>query len=233
MMDGHSRSTAGRSIWWSTAFPGGALKAARLDLRRATFRVDETIATTRSLMHEAEAIVTVREEISETLIAAAICGEIDILVEALPFDETCLNVEPLFSDTFYLAVNRNNPLAGMELVSLDTLGDMPFILLENIHCLTRQIEQYCFNERFMPKVVFQVSQLSTIKLLIELDYGVSILPSIAIDKDPGSCIRYINLDSKGEPPAREVVLAITKDRYLSPAPKYFIAVMKEQYQKTH
>lgn len=179
-----------------------------------------------------EAVVTVREEISEALIAAAICGEIDILVEALPFDETCLNVEPLFSDTFYLAVNRNSPLAGMELVSLDTLGDMPFILLENIHCLTRQIEQYCFNERFMPKVVFQVSQLSTIKLLIELDYGVSILPAIAIDKDPGSCIRYINLDSKGEPPAREIVLAIRKDRYLSPAAKYFIAVMKEQYQKT-
>jgi LysR family hydrogen peroxide-inducible transcriptional activator len=74
--------------------------------------------------------------------------------------------------------------------------------------------------------------LSTIKLLIELDYGVSILPEIAIDKDPGSCIRYINLDSKGEPPAREVVLAIRKDRYLSPAAKYFIAVMKEQYQKT-
>jgi len=50
-------------------------------------------------------MVTVREEISEALIAAAMCGELDILVEALPFDETCLNVEPLFSDTFYLAVN--------------------------------------------------------------------------------------------------------------------------------
>ena len=56
-----------------------------------------------------EAIVTVREEISEALIAAATCGEIDILVEALPFDETCLNVEPLFSDTFIL------PLTGTAL----------------------------------------------------------------------------------------------------------------------
>ena len=117
----------------------------------------------------------------------------------------------------------------MEETPIEALDDMPFILLEDIHCLSRQIKQYCFNRQFMPKVLFQASQIATIKKLIEIQYGVSILPSIAIDKDPESCIRYIKL--QGEAPAREVVLATAKGRYFSPAEDYFINAVKEQYQK--
>ena len=108
--------------------------------------------------------------------------------------------------------------------------NIPFILLEDIHCLARQIEQYCFNKRFIPKVLFKTSQLATIKQLIEIQYGISILPAIAIDEDSKSCIRYIKL--KGETPAREVVLATAKDRYFSPAAEYFITTVKQQYQES-
>lgn len=175
-----------------------------------------------------EAIVTVREEISEAIVDAAARGEIDILIEVLPFDETHLNVEPLFSDEFYVAVHQDNPLANFKEIPLNALDDMPFILLEDIHCLSRQIKQYCFNENFMPKVLFQTSQLATVKQLIEIKYGISILPSIAIDKGSGSCIRYIKL--QGNIPAREVVIATAKDRYFSPAAEFFINTVKQQYQ---
>ncbi len=175
-----------------------------------------------------EAVVMVREEISEAIIDAAARGEIDILIEVLPFDETHLNVESLFSDKFFVAVHQDSPLAKLEEIPIEALEGIPFILLEDIHCLARQIEQYCFKEQFMPKVLFKTSQLATVKQLIEIQYGISILPSIAIDKDPNSCIRYIGL--KGETPTREVVLATAKDRYFSPAAEYFIKIMKEQYQ---
>ena len=175
-----------------------------------------------------QAMVTVREEISETIVDASARGEIDILIEVLPFDETHLNVESLFLDEFYVAVHQNSPLAKLEEIPIEALDDIPFILLEDIHCLARQIEQYCFNKRFMPKVLFKTSQLATVKQLIEIQYGISILPSIAIDKDPNCCIRYIKL--KGETPNREVVLATAKDRYFSPAAEYFIKIVKEQYQ---
>jgi len=177
-----------------------------------------------------EAMVTVREEISEAIVDAAARGEIDILIEVLPFDETHLNIEPLFSDKFYVAVHQDNPLAKLEEVPINALDDMPFILLEDIHCLTRQIEQYCFRKQFMPKVLFQTSQIATVKQLIELQYGISILPWIAIDSDPNSNIRYIKL--KGEKSIREVVLATAKDRYVSPAAEFFISTVKEQYQIT-
>ena len=175
-----------------------------------------------------EAMVMVREEISETLLDAAARGEIDILIEVLPFDESNLNVEALFLDDFYVAVHKNSPLAELEAIPIDALDGLPFILLEDIHCLARQIQQYCFNEHFMPKVLFKTAQLATVKQLIEIQYGISILPSIAIDKDPNSCIRYIQL--KGKIPAREVVLATAKDRYFSPAAEYFITTVKQHYQ---
>ena len=51
-----------------------------------------------------EALVMVREEISESIIDAAACGEIDILIEVLPFNESHLHVEALFSDEFFACV---------------------------------------------------------------------------------------------------------------------------------
>ena len=175
-----------------------------------------------------DAMVTVREEVSEAIVDAAGRGELDILIEVLPFDETYLNIEPLFSDEFYVAVHQDSPLAKMDVIPIDALDGMPFILLEDIHCLARQIEQYCFNERFMPKVLFQASQLATVVHLIQLQYGISILPSICIGDNTDSTIRYIKLE--GETPNREVVLATAKDRYISEAAKYFVSVVKQQYQ---
>jgi len=175
-----------------------------------------------------EAIVTVREEVSEAIVDAAARGELDILIEVLPFDETYFNIEPLFCDEFYVAVHQDAPLAKLEAIPINALDDMPFILLEDIHCLARQVEQYCFSRHFMPKVLFQASQLATVKQLIELQYGISVLPSISIDNDPDSSIRYIKLE--GETPSRDVVLATAKDRYISPAAEYFVSIVKEQYQ---
>ena len=178
-----------------------------------------------------EALVMVREEISESIVDAAARGEIDILIEVLPFNEAHLHVEPLFSDKFYVAVHQDSPLGKLEEISIEELDGIPFILLEDIHCLTRQIEEYCFNKHFMPKVLFKTSQLATVKQLIKIRYGISILPAIAIDKSADSCIKYIKF--KGNVPAREVVLATAKDRYFSPAAKYFITTLKEQYQSVH
>lgn len=174
------------------------------------------------------ATVTVREEVSEVIVDAAARGEIDILIEVLPFDDTHLSIEPLFSDEFYVAVHEDNALAKLDEIPIDALDGMPFILLEDIHCLARQVENYCFNKRFVPKVLFQASQLATVKQLIELQYGISILPWISIDNDPDSSIRYIKL--KGNRPIREVVLATAKDRYISPAGEYFVSIVKKQYQ---
>ena len=175
-----------------------------------------------------DAIVTVREEISESLVDAANRGELDVLIEVLPFDESHLKVDPLFSDEFYVAVNKNSPLAELDSVPVHSLDDIPFILLEDIHCLTRQIGHYCFNEHFMPKVLFQASQLATVKQLIELNYGVSILPHIAVEDEANSNIRYIKFD--GTPPTRQVVLATSKDRYISPAAEHFASIVKKQYK---
>ena len=175
-----------------------------------------------------EAMVTVREEISEAIVSAAGRGEIDILIEVMPLHESYLNVERLFSDEFFVAVHRDSPLAKLDVIPIDALDDMPFILLEDIHCMARQIEQYCFDKHFMPKVLFQASQMATVKHLIALQYGISILPKIAIENDPDSTMRYIKL--KGETPTREVILATAKDRYISPAAEYFVSVVKELYQ---
>lgn len=83
-------------------------------------------------------------------------------------------------------------------------------------------------DRRVELLATQASQLATVRQLIELNYGVSILPGISIDNDSGSSIRHIKL--RGERSAREVVLATAKNRYLSPAAECFVSIVKEQYQ---
>lgn len=175
-----------------------------------------------------DAMVTVRENVSENLVEAAARGELDILLEVLTFDETHLTYEPLFSDEFFVVVHRDHPFAELDKVPVEALDGTTFILLEDVHCLARQIEQYCFSKRFMPKVMFQASQLATVKQLVELQYGISILPWICIDHSSDVNLRYIELD--GETPSRDVVLATVRDRYLGPAAEYFLKVVKDQYQ---
>lgn len=173
-------------------------------------------------------MVTIREEVSEAIVASASRGEIDIVIDVLPFDQNHLNIETLFIDEFYVAVHQSNPLASLDEIPIDALKDTPFILLEDIHCLARQIENYCFNKRYVPKVMFQASQLATVKQLIELQYGISLLPAISIDVSSDSPVRYIKL--QGEKPSREVVLATARDRYFSPASEYFLSAVKRQFQ---
>ena len=194
----------------------------------APFILPSTLATLSSKFPDA--LVIVREEISESIVDAAASGEIDILIEVLPFDETHLYVESLFLDEFYVAIHQDNPLSRLDEIPINALENIPFILLEDIHCLARQIEQYCFDENFMPKVLFKTSQLATVKQLIEINYGISILPSIAIDKDPESNIRFIKLKDKV---SREVVIATAKDRYFSPAAEFFISTVKGQFQSVN
>lgn len=177
------------------------------------------------------AIITIREEISETLVAAAKRGELDILIEALPFDKSNLNIERLFLDSFYLAVHSEHPLATKEKVHINDLDGMSFILLDDVHCLTQQIEKFCFNEKFLPKATFQASHICTIKMLIEIKYGVSILPSISKEESSDTKIRFVKLVSDDSlSPHREIVLATVKDRYFSPAAKFFIETIKQQYK---
>lgn len=175
-----------------------------------------------------EARVTVREDISDKIIDGLACGELDIIIDALPFADNNLKVEPLFVDEFYLAVHRDHDLAKQSTISIDALEDMPFILLEDIHCMSQQISQYCMKNHVTPKVMFQASQLATVKQLIELQYGVSLLPRVAFERDAECSIRYIKL--KGEPLTREIVMATGFNRYLGPAAQHFMSLVKTQFQ---
>lgn len=175
------------------------------------------------------ATVMVREEVSNVIVDDLARADLDVLIEVLPFDDNDIEVTRLFTDEFCVTVHKNNPLAQLNEISIEALGDAPFILLDDVHCLAQQIEQYCFRKFFTPRVLFQASQLETVKRLIELQHGISLLPRISIKDEPHSDIFYIKL--KGATPSREVVLATAKDRYLSSAAKQFIVIAEEQYRE--
>ncbi|OMH36162.1 LysR family transcriptional regulator [Motiliproteus sp. MSK22-1] len=171
------------------------------------------------------AMIEVREGVSEVLQSACARDELDIVITASPKIEASLESEVLMEDRFYIAINSDHPLASKDTVVLADLATEPFILLDDIHCLARQIEHFCFDQEFIPKILFQASHVITVKQLLMTNYGVTILPGLVRDENYDKNISYFSLDT--DEAKREIILIKKPDRYINQVTEEFMAITRE------
>jgi len=169
--------------------------------------------------------IQVRESVSEVLQVACARGELDLVITSNPKLESSLVSEVLMKDPFYIAMNVNNPLAKRNHVNLEDIESEPFILLDDIHCLARQIESFCFDQRFVPKVLFQASQFATVKQLLQANYGVTILPQLAQDKANDGQIKYFKIENNHA--FRQILLLKKTNDFTNQVTKDFIRMARE------
>lgn len=113
------------------------------------------------------------------------------LVEALIEDKVNLAILPdkelesingidkklLFTDDMCLLVNKNHPLAHLDIVDLSLLSDSSFIMMDPL-ISKRDVELItgiCQNNGFTPKKVSDANTLSNLMMMVECNMGVSIL----------------------------------------------------------
>lgn len=174
-------------------------------------------------------IIRVKEEVSDNIQEACLRGELDLIVTSAPLESAGFDIELTMTDQYYLAVNADDPLAKKKTVTIDEIQMESFILLEDIHCLSKQIQHFCFNHNFVPKVMFQATQIDTINKLIDLNYGISIVPELAFDHSKKYNISYLKID--GDEAKRDVIVAAPKGRERSHICNIFIDIVKQSYYK--
>ncbi len=168
----------------------------------------------------AEAELSVREDLTDSLLAALEAAEIDIAFMSLPLDSAQIEHELLMDEDLVAVSGRNHPIAGLEHVALDDLSKMPAVVLHEMHCLGEQIRTFCRGHGVQRPILCRTTQLSTVQSMVTLELGVSLVPRMCAARDRSRQRVYRPLAAPR--PQRAVVAAWRQGRERSLLAQRFI-----------
>jgi LysR family hydrogen peroxide-inducible transcriptional activator len=170
-------------------------------------------------------LIHAREDFRTHLVRSVIEGELDLALTSLPVKDPRLSVEPIFKEPLLLVVGRQHPLAKRPSVTATDLAEHTFILLGDSSSLTLQIQRFCGDHAFEPKIGYRCSQVATVKELVSLGVGISILPQVCRIKDDRNALVYKRM--AGREPEREVAVIRHLLRYQSRGAEQFLGALRE------
>jgi LysR family transcriptional activator of glutamate synthase operon len=126
---------------------------------------------------------------------------------------------PLWREPFLLSVPADHELAGRSQVTLNELDGVPIVALRSGFGI-RQITDTLFNAAgISPKVVFEASDVPTVRGLVTAGLGVAVLPPSSEIHSEGLAVE---IPIAGEGIERIVGVAYARDRYMPAAARAFI-----------
>ncbi len=173
-----------------------------------------------------EVSVAVQEDTTEVLIKRCSNGEMDLAIVALPILDRHLEVEPLFNEELLLVLPAGHPLVKVKKLTLESVEEQPFVMLNEAHCLSENIASFCRQQSVQPITVERTSQLTTVQELVALEHGVSIVPEMARRLDLSE--RRVYRSFSGERPERTVAMMWNPARFQGKAVKALMQIMRRQ-----
>ncbi len=164
--------------------------------------------------------VELRETQTRQLLEELVRGALDVVLLALPVEETELETINLFEDQFLLAVPADDPRPHGTRVNAKEVDPTQLILLEEGHCLRDQSLAYCSSDRRGSALGLGATSLATVMQMVANGYGITLVPKVAADVEVRDD-RVKLLDFAQPQPGRTVGLAW---RRTSPRRDDFVAL---------
>lgn len=159
------------------------------------------------------ATIIVQENTTDQLLRSCTQGEIDLAVVALPISAKYLETEELFQEELLLVLPPDHPLVEQGKIRLRDIEPLPFVLLDEAHCLSENIVTFCRRRSFQPVAVERTSQLTMVQELVSLSHGVSMIPAMARERDQSDRRIYRSLTRPK--PMRTIAVAWNPYRFQS------------------
>jgi LysR family transcriptional regulator, hydrogen peroxide-inducible genes activator len=169
-------------------------------------------------------IVHTHEDFRPDLVRGVVDGYLDLAVIPQPVKEPRAFVESLYREPLLLVVGQQHPLAKKPEIFARDLANENFVLLGHTSTLSMEIERFCGEHDFVPKLGHRCSQVSTVKALVGLGWGISILPRLAERPADKSALVYRELS--GRAPTREIVVIRHLLRYQSQGAEQFLKELR-------
>jgi LysR family hydrogen peroxide-inducible transcriptional activator len=167
--------------------------------------------------------VKVVEDITPTLLQRLHDNTLDVAIAALPVDGSELATEELFEEKFYAVLPANHRRASRASISLTELNREPFLLLKEGHCFRDSVIAACQQSKISPSVVFESGQFATILAMVSAGMGVSAVPAMAVQAQPGC--KFIPISGKHS--TRKVGIVTLRHHYQSRAQRLLMKQMRD------
>lgn len=125
----------------------------------------------------------VHENTTDELLKACKQGAIDIAILAAPITEKYVEVQNLLDEELFLVLPCEHELAEQEKIRVNDVQELPFVMLDEAHCLSDNITSFCRQKSVHPVVIERASQLATVQELVSLRHGISMIPAMARRRD--------------------------------------------------
>lgn len=169
--------------------------------------------------------LTLREAQTRTLLREMEDGQVDAAVLSLPTGDARHEAVPLFEDRFVLvrpaAASPTSPARPDDLVGENLL------LLEEGHCFREQALDVCGRAPDSPRRQFGAASLATIVQMVANNYGMTLLPEIAVPVEVRGN-RAVSISRFAAPePSRSIGLAWRRSSPRRPVFEALAAVLSD------
>ena len=166
-----------------------------------------------------------QEDFRRPLAEAVLDGQLDWALISLPFNEPRLHIEKLYSEPLWLAMSSTHRLAQTEQLTFESLRDEQFILLGEASTLTLQIQRFCGDHDFEPRIAHRCAQLATAKSLTAMGLGVTVLPKSARGATDPEGLIFRKFTGPVQP-SRDIALVRHRRRHLGKGALLFAEIAK-------
>ena len=118
-------------------------------------------------------------------------------------------------------IPKGHALEKKKRIRLSDIQEFPFISLDQQHCLSDNIAEFCNRQSIAPVTIERTNQLTTIQELVALQHGISIIPAMAQQLDKSK--QRVYRPFAGQKPARTIALLQNPYRY----EHRFVALFKQ------
>jgi LysR family hydrogen peroxide-inducible transcriptional activator len=160
------------------------------------------------------------EDVTENLIRLLEVGEIDVAVVSTCRSGAGLHREVWAREPLLVALPKEHRLAGRRRLSWRDLSRETLLTLQESHCLSRQISQWCRRHDIRLQKTLPLVQLSTVLAMVASHQGISLVPAMARSHESRPQCVFVALT--GSAPTREINAVRNPARYQSKACAAFV-----------
>ncbi len=172
--------------------------------------------------------IKVHDVIAEDAVHMVKNGQVELALTFDPDEEDYLNFEPLFTDTFVIALPEKHELLKHDHITWTMVAKYPFIMLQRPSSIRHLIDNALKDENIDLNVELEANQLVTIGQMVSINLGISAMPSLCKTQLQAQGIVCRSLT---QPTISRRVGIVTRTRYpLSSAAKAFIEIIRAEYQ---
>jgi LysR family hydrogen peroxide-inducible transcriptional activator len=121
------------------------------------------------------------EDVTDGITRRIEAGELDVALASTCQPSPTLRRESLGNEPLLALVQEGHPLAKKTQVEMDDLKSQRFLLLHEMHCLSRQVHHLLESRHLQPEIALAGSQLGTIANMVAAGIGVSIVPQLMVN----------------------------------------------------